>query len=85
MGIPAGGAGVAFGGRGAAINAASRRTITLASSVSSTVSLADNNGQKIKATLAAGGSVVVTTNWAKPSTWVKVTGRSLAVTALSYK
>jgi hypothetical protein len=63
-------------------------TITLVSSVSATTTLIDNNGQKIKATVAPGGSVVVTTNWAKASTWVKVTsaaGRSLAVTALGYK
>jgi hypothetical protein len=63
-------------------------TLTLVSSVAGKVTIRDDNGQKVTATLAPGQNVLVTTGWARASTWVKVTsaaGWSMAVTALSFR
>jgi Big-like domain-containing protein/BACON domain-containing protein len=63
-------------------------TITLVSLVTGKATISDNTGQKITATLVPGQNVIVTTNWKKASTWVKVSsavGWDMAVTALTYK
>ena len=63
-------------------------SVTLVSSVAGTATLRDNNGQQITATLAPGQNVVVTPNWQKPSTWVRLSSAAsthMAITSLTYR
>jgi len=61
--------------------------LTLVSRVKGNVTITDNNNQRLTVKLAPGKNVVAITNWAMPSTWVKLSstaGRNMAVTALTY-